>query len=106
MMPRERKIINKNKNLVHDACGCSEMPKNGADAIATCVEVRADSTNLRLTNLRIMVDEKQSIGLVQRQESSLASRILYAKKYGEEKLLRIVAWCANAIQKWMRILLS
>ena len=30
---------NKNKNLVHDACGCTEMPKNGADAIATCVEV-------------------------------------------------------------------
>jgi hypothetical protein len=40
-----KKNNNKNKNLVHDACGCSEMPKNGADAIATCVEVRADSTN-------------------------------------------------------------
>ena len=30
---------NKNKNLVHDACGCTDKPKNGADVIATCVEV-------------------------------------------------------------------
>ena len=29
----------KKKKNRSDACGCSEMPKNGPDAVATCVEV-------------------------------------------------------------------
>ena len=29
----------KNKVTKSDACGCTEMPKNGPDAVATCVSV-------------------------------------------------------------------
>ena len=29
----------KKKNVKSDACGCSEMPRNAPDAVATCVEV-------------------------------------------------------------------